>query len=271
MRAFSLLLVGLSLSACGSPRHHVGAAFADADAALDASFDAGPDKPPTSHLPVGPACGSAGVVSWDAGLGASNGAQPELDAALLPGDAASASGATDPAAAQTPTRVGELVITELMIDPASTSDTTGEWVELYNASSAKLTLRECVLADQAQKPHMLAGELVVAAGAYATIARSLHAGFVPGTTAAFSLANTAGRLALACRGIEIDSVAYDKAQGFSVAKGASLQLDPAQLDAASNDHASAWCLATQSYGPELGTPGRRNSGCSDSDGGALAP
>ncbi|MEY4578214.1 MAG: hypothetical protein RL701_2917, partial [Pseudomonadota bacterium] len=54
---------------------------------------------------------------------------------------------------------------------------------------------------------------------------------------------------------------YDKAAGYTWASGASLSLDAERLDARSNDSASAWCAGRDSYGPELGTPGRSNPAC----------
>jgi hypothetical protein len=61
--------------------------------------------------------------------------------------------------------------------------------------------------------------------------------------------------------VELDRVSYDKSAGFPVVPGASLSLDPRQLDALQNDSASAWCTGSATYGPELGTPGRANPPC----------
>ncbi|HEX7477537.1 MAG TPA: lamin tail domain-containing protein [Polyangiales bacterium] len=274
MERWIALLVCLSLCACASApeRSAPGEIAADAGQALFA-FDAGPDKPATGYLPATPPCGSQVDLGSDAAVGGWLSPQADADGGAssheAPGSSVPGHDAGPPLVPVA--RAGELVITELMIDPEKSSDSTGEWFELYNRTGRELALRNCELTDTSSKPHMLAGELVVAAHAYATIARSAQAGFVPSAIASFSLTNAAGRLAIVCQGTEIDAVAYDKAQGFAVATGASLQLDPEQLDAKSNDAASAWCLAKQSYGPELGTPGARNASCSDADAGTAMP
>lgn len=166
-----------------------------------------------------------------------------------------------PVAALSTPQPGELVISELMIDPKTLSDNEGEWFELFNASDHDLTLSGCLLDDGSKAPPALATELQLQPGAYAVIARQADPGFTPHATASFSLSNTADSLAVRCGGVEIDRVSYDKSASFPLRTGASLQLDAAHFDATANDAASAWCSARDSYGPELGTPGAPNVPC----------
>jgi hypothetical protein len=160
-----------------------------------------------------------------------------------------------------PSRRGELVISELMIDPRTASDSEGEWFELYNPNAYELELRGCEIDDGGKSPHPVAHPLRALATAYVTIARQRSLGFAPDATASFSLSNAADSLALRCAGVEIDRVSYDKAAGYALPSGASLALDPGRLDASQNDMPDAWCAASASYGPELGSPGRANAPC----------
>jgi hypothetical protein len=66
-----------------------------------------------------------------------------------------------------------------------------------------------------------------------------------------------------CSGVVIDRVSYGA--GFPLAAGASMALDPAALDATSNDHGSAWCLGRDGASGDLGTPGAANPACADDD------
>jgi hypothetical protein len=167
------------------------------------------------------------------------------------------------------------VIDEIMIDPKTLSDAQGEWFELANISDTPFDLQGCVLDDGNKDTHPIAASLVVKPGEFATIARSEQVSFAASYVTSLSFTNSADTIALRCAEIEIDRVSYDKARGFPVVSGASLSLDPARLSADANDAADAWCPATQSYGPELGSPGAANppchSGRSDLDAGVDDP
>jgi hypothetical protein len=153
---------------------------------------------------------------------------------------------------------GDLVITELMIDPKALSDTQGEWIELYNASEATLELRDCQLDDGAKSLHDIPAALVEP-GAYFTLAREAEPGFVADLVVPLSLTNSADSVAIICRGQEIDRVSYDAE--FAIKAGVSLALDPEQLDASANDLAGAWCQGSVEYATDLGSPGQANSSC----------
>ncbi len=202
----------------------------------------------------------------DAGAGDSATSSPPPCAAqdpLIPAD----SGPSIPS----PSHAGEVVITEIMVDPKTVSDTVGEWFELYNATETSLDLRGCTIGDGAKEARIVSESVVLAAHDYIAVARNPQPGFVPDLISSFSLTNTADRIQISCQGVVIDSLAYDKAQGFPIVAGVSMQLDPTSLDAATNDRGSAWCLAKQSYGPELGTPGQPNAPCSLSDASVPTP
>lgn len=164
-----------------------------------------------------------------------------------------------------PTLAGQLVITELMIDPQTLSDSQGEWIELHNVTQRTFELRGCELDDGAKAAHAIELSLRIAPAGYATLARQANPGFTPSIVMPLSLTNSGDRVAIRCGGREIDRVSYD--QSFPLHSGASLALDPTRLD--DRSHPSAWCPGHDSYGPELGTPGAPNPSCEeDQDAGA---
>jgi hypothetical protein len=176
-----------------------------------------------------------------------------------------AGGAPASAPGTRPSRAGALVISELMIDPRARSDTEGEWFELYNPGDRELDAFGCALADGSAQPRLLPEHLPIAPGAYVVVARGEQPGFEPDLVTSFSLKNGADALELNCDGVLIDRVAYDKAQGFPVAAGAAISLDPASVAAADNDLPQVWCLATSDYGGDLGTPAQPNPPCHGTD------
>lgn len=179
--------------------------------------------------------------------------------------AAAGSGGTAPPerpALPTPERAGDLIISELMIDPKALPDADGEWIELFNTTSAELELRDCQLDDGGKSTHALSAALHIPKRAYFTVARSAAPGFKPDAILPLSLTNSADTIAIVCHGIEIDRVSYDRAAEFVIKPGVSLALDPSMLDdARHNDAASSWCEGRDAYNTDLGSPGRENPSC----------
>lgn len=166
-----------------------------------------------------------------------------------------------------PERAGDLIITEIMKDPATPiNDADGEWIELYNPSANVIyDLTGCVLRDRGSDSLTLAGPLLIPPGAYISLARTANPGFTPdyayGPTTQFQLANSDDEVVLVCGGEEIDAVEYLPTTFPNVA-GRSLSLNPNALDAALNDLAQNWCAGTGEYTTgNQGTPGAPNSPC----------
>lgn len=168
-----------------------------------------------------------------------------------------------------PPAAGGLVITELMPNPAATTDDDGEWIELVNVGAAAVDLEGCVLYDGANDEDVVntGAALVVPPGGvvvFAKVADVAQNGGVPGVAYAFggsfSLTNTGDAVRLECDGAVIDEVVYLETWPF--AAGAAMQLDAAAHDAAANDALASWCTATAVYGAgDLGTPGQANPAC----------
>ncbi len=190
---------------------------------------------------------------------------------------------------------GDLVISEIMHNPhglsvdsggADSSDLTGEWLEIYNASGSDVNLNGLVLADaDATNPqaYTLRENVVVRAGSYVVLGNSTDRGQNGDVAVAaawdsmsFSLGNSGDEVILKVGSTVIDAVYYtnqdtdgDTFKDWPDTKGYSMTLGT--LDAASNDDFNSWCLATSAYGPAIsypdhgdtnhGTPGAANDAC----------
>ena len=75
--------------------------------------------------------------------------------------------------------VRDLLISEVMANPAALSDARGEWFELYNPTNETINLREITIGDDANDRHRIESDLLVLPGEYLTLARYLDPGFIP--------------------------------------------------------------------------------------------
>lgn len=216
------------------------------------------------------ACGGDHVIAYGVGggdTGASGG-----DTGTSGGDAdagSSADGGSE--GGGDPVGPGELVITELMIDPSAVSDDLGEWVELYNDADRTLSLDGLLLGDEGVDAWILADASDIGAGAYAVLCAEASAAHNGGASCdgtflystwgdGFALSNSGDEVVLARQdGTVIDRISYSEGQ---VSPGVALGLAPGRTDAGDNDSAGAWCQQSSAMsGGDLGTPGEENDGC----------
>ncbi len=187
------------------------------------------------------------------------------------GDRGSPGAPNPPCPVVEPLAAGDLVVTELMIDPAAVADTAGEWIEVTNVSGGVRDLAGVVLTDGKSDYHLIdpGGPLLVQPGSAVVLARLADPALNGGVTAVYDydnvvLANGADTLRLETSdGLLIDEVSWDASVGFPVVAGATAQLDPVWYDAAGNDDPAHWCAASVAFGAgDLGTPGAANPSCS---------
>ena len=163
-------------------------------------------------------------------------------------------------------RAGDLVITEIMINPSSVLDTDGEWVEIMSAADGPRWLNglrlegggAASLASTSGLIRLLPGERRVVA---AHLSPALNGGVAAELEAAgLLLSNEGGHLSLWMDGLEVDRVAWGAGEAQS---GASRSLDPAAADAAQNDDPANWCDAAAPWDTDtdLGSPGAPNASC----------
>jgi hypothetical protein len=164
---------------------------------------------------------------------------------------------------------GDLVVTEIMIDPGG-SDTGGEWFELYNTLGTDIDLKGMVLFTRdtdgsGAKTHVIKAG-TIKAQSYFTVG-DIRAGALPawiGYTygdGLGSFGNAKGIVGIKCGTTVFDEVTWTRA-GKS---DRSRMLDPtASLTATENDDETKWCDTTPGTvysGSSAGTPGAANVAC----------
>ena len=183
----------------------------------------------------------------------------------------------DPAAANsncdtgiTCPNVGDIIVTEIMQNPTGNDD-LGEWFEVYNTSGVDIDLEGWTISDLGSDNHTIANgaPLIVTANGYLVFGINANSGTNGGLTvdyeySSFGLSNSDDEIVLTCDPLGapmgIDTVAYDGGPTFPNPDGASITLNPANLDGVDNNTGANWCEATTTYGSgDLGTPGMLNT------------
>lgn len=169
-------------------------------------------------------------------------------------------------------KAGDLVITEMHIDPSFVGDSAGEFLEVYNPTDKAITLDGILIVNKTNK-HTIAptAPLVVQPKGYIVMGinddMSKNGGVkVDYVWKGIALGNSGSDIALMAGDVEVDKVAYPGSgtSGWPKYKnGASLQLNPSKLDAKSNDDGANWCESTTEItaGGDKGSPGKANEAC----------
>lgn len=174
---------------------------------------------------------------------------------------------------------GDLVITEIMPNPAGTGDEAREWFEVRVMNDVDLNGLGIDRLNTSTTPDVVesADCLRVTAGSHVIFARStdpatngaLPADAIVGTFAKTGLvqgsAASPGDLQLLSNGTVVDAVTWTGSRD-----GKSISLDPDSVDPASNDNPSNFCDATTMYSAtDAGTPGALNDQCMTGPGGGM--
>lgn len=217
------------------------------------------------------ACATGTVVrgevddSSDASLDAEG-----ADGGPTPRDAGAPDAVVDGASGPRAPAAGEVIFSELMINPDGVSDELGEWVELYNTTDTPLSLAGCRLTDESspKDDKLVDVPVVLPAKSAVVLAREADSAQNGGLTGAvleygpsFVLANGGDTTLLVCGSTEVDRVTFTSTWPF--AKGTTMQLRQSARNATANDLAASWCLATLTYGSgtQRGTPGNTQNHC----------
>ncbi len=167
---------------------------------------------------------------------------------------------------------GDLVFSEMMINPQVVADEVGEWVELFNTSGSPIEIAGYTFRDDDYDYWVLEGSMVVEPQSYFVLCADLNMSVNGGVpcdgwflrdpdTPGLALANGPDEVVLMRPdGAEIDWVHYDD-NWFE--KGIAIGVDPSHLDGGDNDDPSHWCNQTtvMTSGGEPGTPGIVNDDC----------
>jgi hypothetical protein len=168
-----------------------------------------------------------------------------------------------------PINPGTLVITEVMQNPASVGNNSGEWFEIFNTSSDEVDLFGIIFRDDNIDHFVVSDNMLVPGHSYFLIGAvgnpSLNGGISLGmvwTTNSMVLNNDSDTIIIELDGEIIDQVSWDDGTSFPDPNGRTMSLDPDTLDSDSNDEGSNWCYGTSVYGAgDAGTPGSENTDC----------
>lgn len=160
---------------------------------------------------------------------------------------------------------GDIMINEIMQNPAAVGDSAGEWFELYNPTASDIDINGWTIADNDIDSHeIINGEpLLIPAGGFLVLGNNADMGTNGGVDVAYSygsswfLSNSADEVVLYDATLtEIDRVEYDGGPIFPDPTGASMALIEPGLD---NNIGANWCEASTPYGEgDFGTPGAAN-------------
>jgi hypothetical protein len=157
---------------------------------------------------------------------------------------------------------GDLLVSEVMVNPFSVSDTNGEWFELFNASANSIDINGLTISDDGSNSHQINNNasLLIAPGAYFVLGRN---GSIPdngGYTADyvysnFTLGNTLDQIVLSDNANEVVRLDYS---GLPFgANGISAELVNQLINP---DESSYQSSQNNQYGlGDIGTPGQRGS------------
>jgi hypothetical protein len=225
-------------------------------------------------LPLAVGCG--GAINPDAET--VSGTQPPAEATSTPEPGTPES---SPTPIPTPTPVpypiveaqpGEVVITEIMVDPQVSYDSDGEWFEVRNVTSdRRFDLSGWKLVDHDGSSHTVTPPepLLIAPGERLVLGRNADVQVNGRVDVAYaytgiSFANQGvDGIALVNGNGTIDEVEYQLGDGdFPDLEGRSLSLDPSAEDAKSNDIGANWCAAfVRMTSGDSGSPGSDNPPC----------
>jgi hypothetical protein len=166
---------------------------------------------------------------------------------------------------------GDLVISEMMINPTAADDDFGEWVEIYNTGSRAVDLFGYSIHDEDFDRYVFEVPLLIPGRGYVVLCASVDMtvnGGVPcngvfrrESAGALALGNGTDEVILSRPdGVIIDRIDYNDAW---FASGVALGLDPSFLEMAPNNDPGRWCnqsTVVLSSG-EPGTPGAENDTC----------
>ena len=148
----------------------------------------------------------------------------------------------------------QIIISEIMQNPAAVGDTEGEWIELYNSSGADVDIDGWTIRDDGTDNHLInnGGPLIISAGGFLVLGNNGDTGTNGGVpidyviTGTFFIGNSGDELILEDDStptiVEIDRVEYDGGPNWPDPTGASMVFSGIASD--DNNDGSLWITAT---------------------------
>lgn len=169
---------------------------------------------------------------------------------------------------------GEIVITEIMINPMATIDVVGEWIELYNTTASPIDIEGWRMSDALLDLYIFINNgngIIVPPESYFVIAVEEDSALNGGVTVDHEYVNmllkNSGDLIL----LRDDTNAIQDRVNYTSttwplgpqANGAAIGLDPTvPINSFFNDDPNNWCPQVSALsGGDKGTPGAQNDAC----------
>lgn len=178
---------------------------------------------------------------------------------------------TTPTEPPTVPEPGDLVVSEMMINPDVVEDELGEWVELYNTGGWDVDLYGYSIHDDDFDRYVFDAPLIIPGYGYVVLCASMDINVNGGipcdgvfrreAVGALALGNGDDEVILSRPdGVVIDQIDY---QSHWFRNRIALGLDPSYLEDAPNNDPSRWCdqVTIMTSGGEAGTPGVENDPC----------
>ncbi len=157
-----------------------------------------------------------------------------------------------------------LVISEIMYDPYASSDSYGEWFEVYNAGAEAANLRLWYFTDEPGASYRWVDHFFIEPGAYSIIGKNGNTGLNGNVVldwdySGHDLENTEDEIILTdLFGNLVDEVWYDENDGWYPTYGASIYLNDLGAD---NNDPTNWEMSTVAWEGstgDFGSPGEAN-------------
>ena len=157
---------------------------------------------------------------------------------------------------------GDIIITEIMVNPAVVIAQKGQWLEIYNRTEQELNLAGLKVHNDLGDSFTIT-DLIIDAQGYATLGNGGNPSTNGGIVHDFTYSNfpMGFALELTLREESIDAVAYGN-DNFPYTYGESYSLSPEYGDANENDNGFHWCPAQEILSSgDYGSPGEANTAC----------
>jgi hypothetical protein len=178
--------------------------------------------------------------------------------------------------------VGDLLISEIMVNPLNVADNLGEWFEVRNASDRTIFLDGLVIQSGTGESHEIrsGGALTLEPGGIVSLGLNGDVTVNGGVSYDYVydqivLLNDSDELSIwifdatpsGNTATLLDQVYWESGDDFPDAAGFSMSLEPLFYAVADNDLGSSWCLADEEWATnsDKGTPGIENGPCASYD------
>lgn len=180
---------------------------------------------------------------------------------------------------------GDLIFSEVMVNPNAAADEDGEWVELYNTSGYTIDITGYSFHDDGADYWVFDAPIQVDPHGFIVLCANPNPAVNGGVTcdgwfyrnpmgempsegqghgSGVAIANNDDELVLTSpAGVDIDVFDYDDTDSDPIETGMGFGLDPTRMDGVSNDDVGNWCVQTTvlAEGMDPGTPGQANDAC----------